>query len=71
MKLLLWMSGIKTWLIGGALVAGLATAGVAYGVKKYKEHRKRALIRKEKIEFADCSAKAKTNAEFQLCYERS
>ena len=31
---LLYLSGIKTWLIAGALGATLLTAGTLYGVKK-------------------------------------
>ena len=70
-KFLLYLSGIKTFLIGGALVAGLATAGVAYGIKAYKQHKAKALVREKKAWYADCTAKAKTNAEYQLCFTRS
>ena len=71
MKLLLWLSGIKTWLIGGALALGLLTAGVAYSMKIYKQHKYIKEIQKSKRDFTDCVFWAKDNAELQLCYERS
>ena len=70
-KFLLYLSGIKTFLIGGALVAGLVAGGVAFGIKKHKEHKYKREIEKAKIEFTRCVSEAKTNSELQNCYFRS
>ena len=67
-NLLLYLSGIKTWLIFGALGATLLTAGITYGVKKYKEASYRKEIEKAKTEFTECVNQATDNSEMQACW---
>ena len=71
MGILLFLSAFRTWVVGGILGATILGVGVTYGVKKYKEHSYKRQIEKAKIEFMECSNRAKSNAEFQACYARS
>ena len=68
---LLYLSGIKTWLIAGALGATLLTAGTLYGVKKYKDWEQKKRTRASAVKYAECTAKAKTNSDYQLCFTRN
>ena len=68
---LLYLSGIKTWLIAGAFGATLLTAGTLYGVKQYKDWQQMKRTRESAIKFAQCTAKAKNNSDYQQCFNRN